>query len=143
MILVTGGAGFSGTRIVAKLAAAGERPRALVRDLAAARGKLPADVEVVQGDTTKPETLGPALAGVETVIHTAFITAERKQRPGVHYWETNVRGTENLVAAAKEAGVRRIVVLSGLGTKAAKPGSYMQGRFLAEEAVRQSGLLWS
>ena len=143
MILVTGGAGFSGTRIATRLAAEGEHPRALVRDLAAARRKLPGDVEIVEGDTTKPETLAPALAGVETVIHTAFITAERKQRHGVNYWETNVRGTENLVAAAKDAGVRRIVVLSGLGTKAAKPGSYMQGRFLAEEAVRQSGLLWS
>jgi NADH dehydrogenase len=143
MILVTGGAGFSGTRIVARLAGEGERPRALVRDAATARSRLPDGVEIVEGDTTKPETLGPALAGVETVIHTAFVTAERKQRPGVRYWETNVRGTENLVAAAKDAGVRRIVVLSGLGTKPAKMGSYMQGRFLAEESVRQSGLLWS
>jgi uncharacterized protein YbjT (DUF2867 family) len=143
MILVTGGAGFSGTRIVARLARDGDRPRALVRDVAAARGKLPQGVEIVQGDTTRPETLGPALAGIETVIHTAFITAERKQRPGVRYWETNVRGTENLVAAAKEAGVQRIVVLSGLGTKPATAGSYMNGRFLAEESVRQSGLRWS
>ncbi|HEY7982748.1 MAG TPA: NAD(P)H-binding protein [Ktedonobacterales bacterium] len=143
MILVTGGAGFSGARIVARLAGTDDRPRALVRDVAAARRKLPEGVEIVAGDTTKPETLAPALAGIETVIHTAFVTAERKQRPGVRYWDTNVRGTENLVAAAKEAGVRRIVVLSGLGTKAAKAGSYMQGRFLAEESVRQSGLAWS
>jgi NADH dehydrogenase len=143
MILVTGGAGFSGTRIVMRLAAEGDRPRALVRDVPAARRRLPEGVEIVEGDTTRPETLGPALAGIETVIHTAFVTAERKQRPGVRYWDTNVRGTENLVAAAKAAGVRRIVVLSGLGTRAAKPGSYMQGRFLAEESVRQSGLAWS
>jgi uncharacterized protein YbjT (DUF2867 family) len=143
MILVTGGAGFSGARIVARLAREGERSRALVKDAADARRKLPDGVEIVQGDTTHPETLGPALAGIETVIHTAFVTAERKERPGLRYWDTNVRGTENLVVAARAAGVRRIVVLSGLGTKPAKAGSYMQGRFLAEESVRQSGLQWS
>ncbi|HEX9412456.1 MAG TPA: NAD(P)H-binding protein, partial [Ktedonobacterales bacterium] len=143
MILVTGGGGFSGSRIVARLVSDGERPRALVRDESAARRKLPAEVEIVVGDTTRPESLAPALAGVETVIHTAFITAERKQGPGVSYYDTNVRGTENLVAAARSTGVQRIIVLSGLGTRMDKPGSYMQGRFLAEEAVRQSGLAWS
>lgn len=144
MFLVTGGGGFSGSRIVARLVAEGEQTRALVRDEAAARRKLPAQgVEVQVGDTTRPDTLDPALAGVETVIHTAFITAERKQGPGVNYYATNVEGTRNLVAAAKRAGVRRIVVLSGLGTKPARPGSYMDGRYLAEQAVRESGLAWS
>ena len=143
MILVTGGAGFAGSRIVARLVAEGEHPRALVRGTAAARNRIPPEADVAEGDTTKPETLAPALRGVETVIHTAFITAERKQGPGVNYQATNVIGTRNLVAAARDAGVRRIVVLSGLGTRASRPGSYMQGRYLAEEAVRSSDLAWS
>lgn len=144
MILVTGGDGFSGSRIIARLVAEGERPRALVRNETAARKKLPAQgVEIRIGDTTRPDTLDPALAGVDTVIHTAFITAERKQGPGVNYYATNVEGTANLVAAARRAGVQRIVVLSGLGTRPGKPGSYMQGRYLAEEEVRNSGLAWS
>jgi NADH dehydrogenase len=143
MMLVTGGAGFSGSRIVARLVAEGERPRSLVRDAARARDLLPAGVDIAEGDTTQPATLTPALQGVETVIHTAFITAERKQGPGVNYEATNVEGTRNLVAAARAAGVRRIVVLSGLGTRPAKTGSYMQGRYLAEESVRTSGLAWS
>ena len=144
MFLVTGGSGFSGSRIVARLVAEGEPSRALVRNEADARQKLPAQgVEICVGDTTRPETLDPALAGVETVIHTAFITAERKQGPGVNYYATNVEGTRNLVAAAKRAGVRRIVVLTGLGTKPARPGSYMEGRYLAVQAVRGSGLAWS
>jgi uncharacterized protein YbjT (DUF2867 family) len=128
---------------VARLVADGERPRALVRNLAQARDRLPAEVDVAEGDTTQPATLAAALRGVDTVIHTAFITAERKQGPGVNYEATNVGGTRNLVAAAREAGVRRIVVLSGLGTRPSRPGSYMQGRYLAEEAVRDSGLAWS
>jgi NADH dehydrogenase len=144
MILVTGGAGFSGSRVVARLASQGAGPRALVRDAGQARARLPADgVEIVVGDTTRPETLARAVAGVETIIHTAFITAERKQGPGVDYEATNVTGTANLVAAARGAGVRRIVVLSGLGTRPARPGSYMQGRYRAEQAVRESGLAWS
>jgi uncharacterized protein YbjT (DUF2867 family) len=143
MILVTGAGGFSGSRIVARLVQEGERPRALLRNPAKA-SKLPADgVEVVEGDTTRPDTLTPVLAGVDTVIHAAFITADRKQGPGVNYYQTNVIGTRNLVEAAKSAGVQRIVVLSGLGTRPANPGSYMQGRYLAEESVKHSGLAWS
>lgn len=144
MILVTGGSGFSGSRIVARLAAEGERCRALVRSEAAGRRALPTSgVEIAVGDTTQPETLDRALAGIDTVIHTAFVTADRKQGPGVNYAATNITGTANLVAAATRAGVRRIVVLSGLGTKPDKPGSYMQGRYLAEREVRNSGLAWS
>ncbi|MGZ3639920.1 MAG: NAD(P)H-binding protein, partial [Ktedonobacterales bacterium] len=99
--------------------------------------------ELVQGDTTQLDTLPNALAGVDTVIHAAFITANRKQEPGVDYYKTNVTGTKNLVAAAKNAGVQRIVVMGGLGTKPDKPGSYMQGRYEADHAVKNSGLAWS
>ncbi|MGE5335517.1 MAG: SDR family oxidoreductase [Nitrososphaerota archaeon] len=144
MILVTGAAGFSGSRIVSLLAKEGVATRGLVRNPDKAKGRLPEQgVEVVAGDTTQPETLEAAVNGVETIIHTAFITAERKQGPGVNYYDTNVLGTANLVTAAQKAGVRRIVVLSGLGTKPDKPGTYMQGRYLAQQAVKQSGLAWS
>lgn len=144
MILVTGGSGFAGSRIVARLVAEGERPRALVRDEVQARQRLPVEgMEIVVGDTTRPATLDAAVAGVDTIIHTAFITADRKQGPGVNYQAANVTGTANLVAAARRAGVRRIVVLSGLGVRPAKAGSYMEGRYLAEQEVRESGLAWS
>ena len=144
MILVTGGNGFVGSRVVARLVADGERPRALVRDLSDARKRLPgAGVEIVGGDTTRPATLDAAMAGVDTIIHTAFITAERKQGQGINYYATNVEGTANLVAAAKRASVGRIVVLTGLGTRPAKPGSYMQGRYLALREAQNSGLAWS
>lgn len=144
MILVTGAAGFCGSRIVSQLVKDGVATRALVRNPAKAKGKLPEQgVEVVTGDTTQPETLEAAVDGIETIIHTAFITAERKQGSGVNYYDTNVLGTSNLATAAQKAGVRRVVVLSGLGTKADKPGSYMQGRYLAEQAAKQSGLAWS
>lgn len=144
MILVTGGNGFVGSRLLARLAAEGERPRALVRAAASSRaGWPPEGVEVVTGDTTRPATLDVSLEGVDTIIHTAFITADRKERTGVNYYATNVEGTANVVAAAKRAGVQRIIVLTGLGTQPAHPGSYMQGRYLAVQEVRNSGLAWS
>ena len=144
MILVTGAAGFSGSRIVARLAGQGARPRAMVRSRESAGSRLPAQgIEVVIADTTRPETLRSALEGVETVIHCAFITADRKPGPGVNYYETNTTGTRNLIAAAKGAGVARIVELGGLGTQVGSPGSYMETRYLADEAIKQSGLTWS
>lgn len=144
MILVTGAAGFSGSRIIARLVDQGARPRAMVRSIEAARARLPAKgLEVVLGDTTRPETLPPALSGIETVIHCAFITADRKPGPGIDYFETNTTGTRNLVAAAKKAGVTRIIELGGLGTQQGAPGSYMRTRYLADEAIKQSGIAWS
>jgi NADH dehydrogenase len=144
MLLVTGATGFVGSRLVARLAQEGERPHALARDASKARKVLPADgYDLFIGDTTLPSTMEAALAGVDTVIHAAFITADRKQGPGEDYFKTNVVGTRNLVAAAKRTGVKRVIVLTGLGTKLDKPGSYMQGRYEAVQAVRESGLAWS
>ncbi len=59
------------------------------------------------------------------------------------YYQTNVLGTRHLMEAAKDAGVQRIVVMGGLGTKPDKPGSYMQGRYEADQAVQKSGLAYS
>ncbi len=144
MILITGGTGYIGRHLVARLVAQGERPRCLVRDLKRAASILPADkVELVQGDTTSLASLDAAVQGIDTIVHAAFVTADQKQSAGNQYEVTNVQGTANLVKAAKKAGVKRIIEISGLGTKPDKPGSYMQGRYMAEKMLKESGLDWT
>src|SRR5713226_8354858 len=144
MILITGATGYIGRHLVSRLVVQGERPRCLVRDPKRAASILPADkVELVQGDTIQPASLEAAVRGVETIVHAAFITADRKQSAGNHYDETNVQGTANLIKAAKEGGVKRIIEMSGLGTKPDKPGSYMQGRYLAEKMLKESSFDWT
>jgi NADH dehydrogenase len=97
----------------------------------------------VEGDTTQPASLEAAVQGVDTVVHAAFITADQKQSAGNSYEKTNVQGTSNLIKAAKNAGVKRIIEIGGLGTRPDKPGSYMQGRYLAEKMLKDSGLDWT
>lgn len=102
--------------------------------------KAPAGVEVVEGDVTRPETLGPALQGVDRLVHAAAITANLKEPYKGAYREINETGTANLVVQAVEAGVGRIVLVSGLGTQPAPAGTYMATRWGMEEAVRNSGI---
>ncbi len=143
MIVVTGADGFVGRHLVKRLAAEGIPTRALARNVARASEVLPQGVEIVAGDTTRPATLGPALQGAETIIHCAFLVANRKQAAGGTYRETNVQGTKNLVAAAQAAGVAHICVMGGLGTVASTRDAYLQGRYEADQAVKNSGLGWS
>jgi uncharacterized protein YbjT (DUF2867 family) len=134
--LVTGANGFVGRHVVARLAASGG-VRAIVRS--AAGYQAAPGVEVVEADVTKPETLRAALDRVDVVVHCAAITGNLKEPYKGAYDAVNRVGTENLASAAGSAGVRRLVVMSGLGTKPAPAGTYMATRWGMEEAVRGSG----
>jgi uncharacterized protein YbjT (DUF2867 family) len=138
MVLVVGSNGFVGRHVVKRLAAGGERVRAMVRNQSDYRA--PEGVEVVEADLTKPETLGPALEGVTKVVHAAAIVGNIKEPYKGAYDDVHRTGTENLVRAATDAGVKRVVAMSGLGTKPAPKGTYMAPRWAMEEAIRHSGI---
>lgn len=144
MLLITGSTGYIGQHLVHRLVEQGEQPRCLARDPQKAARLFPgASIDVARGDTTQPETLTTAMQGVDTVVHAAFITADRKERPGNTYEATNVQGTRNLIKAAEAAGVSHVIEISGLGTRPDKPGSYMQGRYQAEQLLKESSLGWT
>jgi nucleoside-diphosphate-sugar epimerase len=117
-ILVTGATGFVGRAVVSRLIKEGERPRCLVRDATRAQQALPAaSLDFVTGDILHPETLDPAFADVDLFVDCAFMTANLKQKGVETYYNVNVDGTHNLIDAARRAGTKRAVVMSGLGTK--------------------------
>jgi dihydroflavonol-4-reductase len=111
MILVTGSTGFIGSQLCQALAAQGERVRAFHRpgsSLAALNG---VDVELAVGDITRPETLAAAMRGVEVVFHAA---AKVGRHSTGSMDNVTVQGTRNVLQAAQEAGVRRVVHTSSV-----------------------------
>jgi uncharacterized protein YbjT (DUF2867 family) len=141
MILVTGGTGFVGSRIVQKLVAASRPVRLLVRDAEAARRTYPTGVEFAHGDVTELETLVAALAGVEVVIHLVAIIRERGE--GVSFERINYRGTVNIIDAEKRAGVRRHLQMSALGALPDPNFPYHDTKYRAEQYVKASGMDWT
>jgi NADH dehydrogenase len=111
-ILVTGGTGFVGSRIVHALRAEELDVRALVRHPEAAGQLTHLGVEVVRGDVTDPGSVAAAADGCTHVIH---LVAILKGKPG-DFERVMTQGTQNALAAAKNAGVQRFVLMSALGT---------------------------
>lgn len=117
-VLVTGATGFIGRHVCAALHARGHVVRALVRP---GRGDpRPAGAEVVVGDVTVPESLPPALAGVDAVIHLAGVTYASRLAT---YHQVNTAGTVNLAAAAAGRPLRRFVFVSTLAAQGPSPRS--------------------
>lgn len=115
-VLVTGGTGFIGRRLVFALREQGARLRVLVRSESA----VPADwcgVEIAVGDLADAASLARACAGVNAVIHAAgFAHADAADTPdfAARHWTINAEGTFRLLDAAAVAGVERFVFLSSV-----------------------------
>ncbi|HYM49257.1 MAG TPA: NAD-dependent epimerase/dehydratase family protein [Candidatus Limnocylindrales bacterium] len=140
MIAIAGATGFVGRHLAARLHAGGQPLRCLVRDPGRAPSSLPAGAPIVAADVLEIALLDAALSGVHTLVHCAAVTADRKERYPGEYARVNGQGTRNLVEAARRQGVRRIVLVNGLGTRPGRPHSYMRTRWEMAEAVRTSGL---
>ena len=143
MIVITGGSGYVGSHIVKKLVESGTPVRAMVRSLktTALEGRLAhLDIELVKGDVTQAPSLEPVFQGATVVIHTVAIAIEKG---GLSYENINARGTQNVIQAAKEAGVRRFVNLSQLGADSRLPYRFLASKGLAQDYVVDSGLDWT
>lgn len=114
-ILVTGGTGFLGVNLVRKLADRGERCRVLVRSSSPRLGVDLSEVEFVPGDITDRESLCRAMQGCDRVFHLAAWVQATPWGMDVAR-RVNVEGTRNVVEAAFETGVRKLVHTSSIAT---------------------------
>lgn len=114
LVLITGGTGAIGPRVVSQFTDSGYRVRVLVRH--PAPGLLPADVELVAGDVADPARVDSAMAGVSIVVHlAATLHADEGALPAAGDVErVNCRGTEHVVEAARRHGVERVVHFSSI-----------------------------
>jgi uncharacterized protein YbjT (DUF2867 family) len=140
-ILITGITGFVGSHLAARLTAEGHHVRGLVRK-PGVRGHLAQNVQVelVQGDITKPETLPNALRGMDAVVHLVAIPYESGSAT---FQAINTQGTRNVVQAAQAAGVKRFIQQSALAADSKSPYAYLRSKGEGEDAVRTSNLDWT
>jgi uncharacterized protein YbjT (DUF2867 family) len=109
-VLVFGASGYVGTNLVPYLAARGLGVRAAARRLAALEARSwPESVELVQADALRPETLAPALDGIDVAYYLVHSMAA-----GPDFPQLDRTAAENFRDAAARAGVKRIVYLGGL-----------------------------
>ncbi|ADE16044.1 hopanoid-associated sugar epimerase [Nitrosococcus halophilus Nc 4] len=152
---VTGATGFVGSAVVKQLLNAGETVRVLARPNSNRRNLEELPVEIFEGDLQDQRLLEKALHGCQALFHVAAdyrLWARRSQ----DFYDTNVQGSQNILLAGAEAGVKRIVYTSSVatlglntdGTPADEEtpssletmiGHYKRSKFLAEEAVKDLG----
>ena len=134
MILITGATGFIGRALVRQLSSIGYPLRALIRP-SAKTPRLPKGVPVEVAVVSLADTRGlrAAMRDVETVFHLA--SAENQGARG-SLLITDIQGTQNLVDAAADAGVDRIVYLSHLGAARASGYPAFKAKGIAEESIR-------
>ncbi|MBI4366878.1 MAG: NAD-dependent epimerase/dehydratase family protein [Deltaproteobacteria bacterium] len=141
-ILITGGRGLIGSHVARALAE--QRPECERHLLTHAHGGFPDGVSGVfhRGDVTRPETLPPALHGIDVVIHCVQFPNHPVENPrrGWTYERVDGDGTAAVVAAAKASGVRRFIYLSGAGAGPDRPQPWFRAKWRAEEAIRASGM---
>ena len=117
VVAVAGGTGFVGGAIAAELHRRGDTVVALSHRGEAARGPLPDEVAIRRADVADPPSIGPALDGVDSLVIALAFPNSPMEKPskGRTFEAVDAAGTEHLVAAARAAGVKRIVYISGAG----------------------------
>ena len=116
MDLVTGGAGFIGSHLVEELVQRGQRVRVLDNFSTGSLSHLAAvadAIEIIEGDIVDPDTVRAAMRGVRRVFHQAALrSVPRSVDDPSSSNRVNVDGTVNVLVAARDAGVERVVYAS-------------------------------
>ena len=134
LVLLTGATGYVGGRLRRALEADGRRLRCLTRHPERLRPHVAQSTEVVAGDVSDPASLLPALDGVHTAYYLIHSMASSRE-----YASRDRQGAESFAAAARAAGVRRIVYLGGLGA-GDRLSRHLASRHEVGRVFRESGV---
>jgi dihydroflavonol-4-reductase len=129
--LVTGATGKVGNAIARRLADRGDEVVALARNPANAREALPSGVALAHGDVTDPDSVRAAAEGVEGVFNCMGLFEQWFADPGI-FDRVNAEGARNVVAAARQAGARRVVHTSTFDVFEAENGGVVSERVVAD-----------
>jgi NADH dehydrogenase len=140
VILVAGGTGFIGSATVRRLLRDG--PDVSVMSAHPGKRSRGDGARVVEGDVLRPETLPGAVAGADVVVQALTFPTFPVEKPskGFTFEEFEHRGTERLVRAAEEAGVRRYVYVSGVGVAPDAEKVWHRAKWAGEQAVLGSSM---
>ncbi len=131
MILVTGATGSNGTEIINRLVGKNIQVRAMVRDRTKAKNIAISNVEVVEADFDRPETLQSVLTGVKR----AFLLTNSSENAEAQQIA--------FIDAAKQSGVEHIVKLSQFKADANSPGRFLRYHAAVEAALQSSGIAYT
>jgi NADH dehydrogenase len=140
MILVAGGTGRLGTKVVALLRRRGLEVRVLSRDRRRAAHLSGSGVEVVEGDVRDLESVRRALAGAQTVVSAIQGFAGTKNGSPV---TIDRDGNRNLILGAREAAVEQFLLVSVKDAAPDHPAQLMRMKYAAEQDLKASGLAWT
>jgi NADH dehydrogenase len=136
-VAVTGSFGFTGRALTERLLAAGHDVVTLSRR-SGAGDPLATRITVRPLEATKPDELTASLAGVETLFNTYWLRFPRRGQT----FEAAVARSAVLLAAAREAGVRRVVHVSVVNATADAETPYVRAKAALESVVRSAGMEW-
>lgn len=134
LILLTGATGYIGGRLLSNLRERDDvRIRCLARRPEHLANQIAEDVEVVQADLLKPETLDAALEGVQTAFYFVHSMGTDKD-----FEDLDRQAAENFVSASDKAGVERIIYLGGLGEQDQNLSKHLRSRQETGDVLRTS-----
>ncbi|HET9938841.1 MAG TPA: NAD(P)H-binding protein, partial [Gaiella sp.] len=134
LILLTGASGYVGGRLLRALEERGDRVRCLSRRPDVLEARVAPGTEVVEGDLLDPTTIRAALEGVDTVVYLVHSMSSSRQ-----FDDTDREAARGFATAARDAGIRKVVYLGGLG-HGGSLSEHLRSRQEVGEILRASGI---
>ncbi|MEJ2503023.1 MAG: SDR family oxidoreductase [Gemmatimonadota bacterium] len=133
-VLVTGASGYVGGRLIRRLVESGHEVRAMTRRPDYLRERVPVEVEVVAGDALDPASLAAPLEGVDAAYYMIH-----SMESGDDFRDQDLQAATNFAAAARAAGVGRMIYLGGLG-RSDDLSPHLASRQEVGRVLRESGI---